>query len=112
MNSNTGNQINMIASQTNILLKILFVCVGNSCRSPMAESVLRNMVDEKYWYIDSAAIADWNIGRSPEPRCIKVLGENGLTSNHITRQVYAVYIFSFYRSITYIYSSILLLCEL
>lgn len=74
------------------LLKILFVCVGNSCRSPMAESVLKNMVDDKYWYVDSAAIADWNIGRSPEPRCIKVLEQNNLHSNHITRQVY-MYIF-------------------
>lgn len=58
----------------------------------MAESVLKDLLSkvsgkQLNWYIDSAAIADWNVGLSPEPRCIAVLEENGLTSNHIARQV-------------------------
>lgn len=64
---------------------------GNSCRSPMAESVIRSIMSQQNpqlnWYVDSAALADWNVGYSPEPRCIAVLGENGLTSDHIARQV-------------------------
>lgn len=58
----------------------------------MAESVLKNLTTkipgiDLNWYIDSAAIADWNVGLLPEPRCIEVLQENGLTSSHVARQV-------------------------
>lgn len=56
----------------------------------MAESILKNMTKDSSnidYEIDSAALADWNVGRSPEPRCIKILGENGLESDHITRQI-------------------------
>lgn len=77
----------MSADGGSVVLRILFVCIGNSCRSPMAESVLKSIVDER-WEVDSAALADWNVGRDPEPRCIKVLAANGLTSYHKTRQVY------------------------
>lgn len=61
---------------------------GNSCRSPMAESVLKFISkDDQNLFIDSAAIADWNVGYSPEPRCIQVLAEHNMTSDHITRQI-------------------------
>lgn len=63
---------------------------GNSCRSPMAESVLKSIAeDDKHLFVDSAAIADWNVGCSPEPRCIQVLSEHNMTSDHITRQVHS-----------------------
>uniref|UniRef100_A0A182Q6B4 Phosphotyrosine protein phosphatase I domain-containing protein n=1 Tax=Anopheles farauti TaxID=69004 RepID=A0A182Q6B4_9DIPT len=71
-------------------MKILFVCIGNSCRSPMAESVMKsiaarhNLTD---WQIDSAALREWNVGRLPEPRAITILAENGLTSDHVTRLI-------------------------
>lgn len=57
----------------------------------MAESVLKSILTKQEpplnWHVDSAAIADWNVGLSPEERCIEVLGENGLISDHIARQV-------------------------
>ncbi|KFB49147.1 AGAP009266-PA-like protein [Anopheles sinensis] len=71
-------------------MKILFVCIGNSCRSPMAESVMKSVAakhNHPDWYIDSAALREWNVGRSPEERALQVLAENGLSSDHVGRQI-------------------------
>ncbi|XP_053947223.1 uncharacterized protein LOC128855962 [Anastrepha ludens] len=70
-------------------LKILFVCIGNTCRSPMAESVMKHWVEdnELSWEVDSAGLRTWNVGRKPDERCIKVLAENGLTTEHVGRQI-------------------------
>lgn len=51
------------------------------------KSIIAKQEPPLNWYVDSAAIADWNVGYGPEPRCIAVLGEHGLTSDHIARQV-------------------------
>lgn len=58
----------------------------------MSESVLKGIIaDSKNtticWEVDSAALADWNVGYPPENRCLKVLSEHQLDSNHIGRQV-------------------------
>lgn len=53
------------------------------------------------WEVDSAALADWNVGRSPEPRCLAVLKENGLTADHIGRKVYFVDLFGFFSKLNY-----------
>ena len=52
--------------------KVLFVCLGNICRSPTAEAVFRNQVNEanlaELFEIDSAGTAAWHIGKSPDSR--------------------------------------------
>lgn len=52
--------------------RILFVCLGNICRSPMAEGVFRRVVDEaglaRQFEIDSAGMGDWHAGESPDHR--------------------------------------------
>ncbi|XP_059610076.1 low molecular weight phosphotyrosine protein phosphatase [Phlebotomus argentipes] len=54
----------------------------------MAEAVLKNLLPQaSTWEVDSAALADWNVGLPPEPRCMRILQENGLHSDHIARQV-------------------------
>lgn len=62
-------------------LKVLFVCLGNICRSPTAEGVFRNYVkqaglDGKVT-IDSAGTADWHTGKAPDPRTIKAAARRG-----------------------------------
>ncbi|XP_055906610.1 low molecular weight phosphotyrosine protein phosphatase 1 [Eupeodes corollae] len=69
--------------------KILFVCIGNTCRSPMAESVMRDLVRKSClnWEIDSAGLRSWNVGRTPQERCVKVLAEHGLKTSHLGREL-------------------------
>ncbi|XP_032295053.1 low molecular weight phosphotyrosine protein phosphatase 1 isoform X2 [Drosophila virilis] len=67
--------------------KLLFVCMGNSCSSPMAETIMQNLMVKTslYWEVDSAALRTWNIGRRPHKRCLRVLREHGLRSDHFCR---------------------------
>ncbi|ALC46060.1 CG14297 [Drosophila busckii] len=67
--------------------KILFVCMGNSCSSPMAETIMENLMVKTslYWEVDSAALRTWNIGRRPHKRCLRTLREHGLRSDHFCR---------------------------
>lgn len=56
----------------------------------MAESVLKSMASEHGltdWYVDSAALREWNVGRGPEERALAVLAEHGLTSDHVGRLI-------------------------
>ncbi len=55
-------------------VKVLFVCLGNICRSPTAEGVFQKLVDDsglsKRIEIDSAGTANWHQGRAPDPRTV------------------------------------------
>ncbi|MGM0612367.1 MAG: low molecular weight protein-tyrosine-phosphatase [Bacteroidota bacterium] len=61
-------------------MKILTVCLGNICRSPMAQGILRNKIKEKGLNItvDSAGTSDFNVDALPDPRARKVLNENNM----------------------------------
>ena len=52
--------------------KLLFICLGNICRSPAAEAVMKKMVAdagrEDEFFIDSAGIGDWHVGQLPDSR--------------------------------------------
>ncbi|MET0357437.1 MAG: low molecular weight protein-tyrosine-phosphatase [Cellvibrio sp.] len=55
-------------------VKVLFVCLGNICRSPTAEGVFQHLVNNaslsKRIHVDSAGTASWHSGRAPDPRTI------------------------------------------
>lgn len=53
-------------------LKVLMVCLGNICRSPLAEGILRHLVKQENldWEIASAGTGDWHIGKAPDNRSI------------------------------------------
>ena len=61
---------------------ILFVCLGNICRSPLAEGVFRSVLAERGmeddFVIDSAGMGDWHAGQAPDHRAIAVARANGL----------------------------------
>lgn len=82
------------------MVKILFICHGNICRSPMAECVLKNMVAQSgrssEFYIDSAATSREEIGNPIYPPAIRKLKEEGIPlSGHravqMTREDYDKY---------------------
>jgi len=62
-------------------VSVLFVCLGNICRSPTAEAVVRERVIaaglEAHIRIDSAGTGDWHIGRAPDPRTREAAARRG-----------------------------------
>ena len=54
------------------------VCLGNICRSPLAEEILKFKVDPKNIFIDSAGTGSWHIGNLPDKRSIAIAKKNQL----------------------------------
>ena len=61
-------------------MKILMVCLGNICRSPLAEGILKTKIKEHgySWEVDSAGTGSWHIGELPDPRSIKTASQHGI----------------------------------
>lgn len=61
---------------------ILFVCLGNICRSPLAEGVFGAVVEERRqahrFVLDSAGTGDWHAGEAPDPRSMAVAARYGI----------------------------------
>ena len=60
------------------MIKVLMVCLGNICRSPLAEGLLKSKVDSDLVYVDSAGTGGWHVGELPDSRSIEVARVNGL----------------------------------
>ncbi|MFV0564544.1 MAG: low molecular weight protein-tyrosine-phosphatase [Flavobacteriaceae bacterium] len=60
------------------MTKILMVCLGNICRSPLAEGILRQKLPKEQFAIDSAGTANYHIGRSPDSRSVAVAKKHGI----------------------------------
>ncbi|MEU5594122.1 low molecular weight protein-tyrosine-phosphatase [Streptomyces sp. NPDC020298] len=73
--------------------RVCFVCTGNICRSPMAESVFRARVAEAgledLIEVDSAGTGGWHEGDGADPRTVSVLDGHGYDSDHTARQFQA-----------------------
>jgi protein-tyrosine phosphatase len=60
--------------------RLLFVCLGNICRSPAADGIARAIAAERGldWRIDSAATGAWHVGNPPDPRMIAAAAARGI----------------------------------
>jgi protein-tyrosine phosphatase len=74
-----------------VKIGILFVCLGNICRSPLAMGVFRQVVDEAgvadRFEIDSAGTSAYHAGDPPDARTVAVARRRGLRLEHVARQV-------------------------
>lgn len=60
------------------MTKILMVCLGNICRSPLAEGILRSKINSQHVFVDSAGTGAWHSGELPDKRSIAVAKKNGI----------------------------------
>jgi protein-tyrosine phosphatase len=72
-------------------MKILMVCLGNICRSPLAEGIMRQKIEENglEWIVDSAGTSSWHIGQPPDRRSVEVAKKYGIDiRNQRGRQIH------------------------
>ncbi len=71
--------------------RVLFVCLGNICRSPTAEGVMRSLAAERglgeELEIDSAGTGSWHLGKPPDRRATEAAARRGITLEGSARQV-------------------------
>ena len=73
-------------------MRVVFVCLGNICRSPLAEGILRHMVEQKGLQariqIDSAGTGAWHAGEPPDRRSVATASQHGVSlAGQTARQV-------------------------
>ncbi|XP_017001396.2 low molecular weight phosphotyrosine protein phosphatase 2 [Drosophila takahashii] len=68
---------------------VLMVCVGNHCRSPIAEAVMRDVIEgaglQGEWHVESAGIEGWHCGCRPDERVLNVLARHNIEYYSIAR---------------------------
>lgn len=79
-------------------MKILMVCLGNICRSPLAHGILDHLAKKEGldWTIESAGTGDWHIGQSPDQRSIAVAKKYEVDislqrARHFDSSLFAIY---------------------
>lgn len=60
------------------MTRVLMVCLGNICRSPLAEGILKSKVDRNTVFVDSAGTGAWHSGELPDKRSIAVAKKYGI----------------------------------
>lgn len=63
--------------------KILMVCLGNICRSPLAEGILTAKLDPERFVVDSVGTGSWHVGDAPDKRSIAVAAQHGIAIDQL-----------------------------
>lgn len=72
------------------------VCLGNICRSPLAEGILKSKVDPEKVLVESAGTGGWHVGDRPDPRSIAVARQHGLDITDQRGRKFSAYDFERY----------------
>jgi protein-tyrosine phosphatase len=71
-------------------MRILFVCLGNICRSPLAEAIFVHKARSRgldHFEVDSCGTSNYNLGYGHDPRTLRNAIKNGVTVEHVARQL-------------------------
>lgn len=82
------------------MVKILMVCLGNICRSPLAHGILESKLPSDRFIVDSAGTANYHVGEAPDRRSIAVARSHGIDISHQRGQQFKT---SFFDSYDHIY---------
>ncbi|CDF80097.1 protein tyrosine phosphatase [Formosa agariphila KMM 3901] len=72
------------------MTKILMVCLGNICRSPLAEGILRSKLPYEDFVVDSAGTSNYHIGSNPDNRSITVGNKYGINISNLMGRQFSV----------------------
>jgi len=73
------------------MISVVFVCLGNICRSPLAEAIFKDKIVKRgihnLFEAQSCGTANYHVGDSPDPRTIQNAKKNGVLIDHVGRQL-------------------------
>lgn len=72
------------------------VCLGNICRSPLAEGILRSKIDTSRVLVESAGTGGWHVGEQPDPRSIEIAEKYGIDISYQRGRKFSAYDFETY----------------
>jgi protein-tyrosine phosphatase len=80
-----------VRDDAQVPVRLLFVCLGNICRSPTAEGVMRHLLHERgltdHVQLDSAGTGGWHVGAPPDERATAAAARRGVVLSGAARQV-------------------------
>ncbi|UKJ08058.1 low molecular weight protein-tyrosine-phosphatase [Solitalea lacus] len=73
-------------------MKILMVCLGNICRSPMAEGIMRDLIEKNRlsWQVDSCGTGDWHVGEAPDRRAQRTTQSFGIDISDLRARQFSI----------------------
>jgi protein-tyrosine phosphatase len=76
-------------------MKILMVCLGNICRSPIAEGIMKSKIERHglKWKVDSAGTGAWHVGEMPDDRAVGIAKKYGIDITYQRARQFSAYDF-------------------
>ncbi len=78
------------------MIKVLMVCLGNICRSPLAEGILSSKLPKDKFFVDSAGTSSFHSGNNPDPRVIEISEKYNLDISNQKSRVFNLYDFELF----------------
>ena len=75
-------------------VKILMVCLGNICRSPLAEGILASKLPKDKFIVDSAGTGHWHVGKQPDERSIATAKKHGIDISNQRGKLFTAKLFN------------------